>query len=271
MNFSDDELLRYSRHLLLPELGLKAQSRWWESRVCVFGCGGLGNPVALYLAAAGVGHITLVDSDVVELSNLQRQIAFSSVDIGCSKAQTLRSVLVQLNPNIDVKTVEQYITQDNFMSFDDSFDLYFDCTDQFTSRYLVNQLCVITSTALVSGAAIEFQGLCGVFNGGADEPCYECLFPAQTQETQRATCAESGIFSPVLGVIASIQADLGLQYLAGSAGAQSAILHRWDALAKRFRKSQLYQDPACPLCSDNNEVVMETKLKNRHRRGNKTR
>lgn len=251
--FSDEELLRYSRHLLLPEMGMAAQQYWATSKVSVFGCGGLGHPLALYLASSGIGEIHLFDDDQIELSNLQRQIAFNTADIGQIKVEVLQRKLTQLNPEIQVIAHSHAINNDTVEHFKarlSTMNLFFDCTDNFTARYFLNNLSLQLNKPLISAAAIGFSGLCSLFNHAAGAPCYACLFNPDDEAKQTATCVEAGVFAPLLGIVGSHQAALGLNYLAHPHTFSAEVqINAWDLSQQKMRQSLLKKDPDCGVCS----------------------
>jgi len=247
---NDDQLLRYSRQIMLPQMDVAGQQRLLESHVLIIGLGGLGSPVAMYLAAAGVGQITLTDFDEVELSNLQRQIAHGQPDIGSSKVVSASKTLKALNPDIEVFTVNKRLEGDALLTAVQSADVVIDASDNFATRFAINQACSLESTPLVSGAAIRMEGQVSVFtHQGTNQACYRCLY-SEDQDEQTATCSDSGVLSPVVGIIGSIQATEAIKLLAGIGKALSGRLLLLDATTMEFREMKLNQDTNCPVCAN---------------------
>jgi adenylyltransferase/sulfurtransferase len=245
---NDDQLLRYSRQILLPEFGIEGQYKVLASRVLIVGAGGLGSPVALYLAAAGVGHLVLTDFDRVDLSNLQRQIIHHSADVGRSKVESARDTLLTINPQVRITTIDRPVEGALLDEQVALADVVVDASDNFATRFAVNAACVARRTPLVSGAAIRLQGQVAVFNrGNPDSPCYRCLYPEGEEAPE--TCVQTGILAPVVGVIGSIQALETLKLLSGIGASLTGHLLTWDALSMRWRTLRLLRDPACPVCA----------------------
>lgn len=243
--FTDTELLRYSRHILLPQIDIEGQQALKNSHVLLVGAGGLGCPVGLYLAAAGVGQITIVDADQVELSNLQRQIAHPMEHLGLNKAQSLQQALNRINPSVMVSVTAEWLNEENADALISRADAVLDCCDNFATRYLVNRLCVKHKKALVSGAAIRGEGQLVVLNHYDQAPCYSCLYPQGVDEGE--TCAQAGVLAPLVGVIGSLQAVEALKYLTGTLPSKS-LLTVYDAFSGQFRQMQLMKDHACTIC-----------------------
>jgi molybdopterin/thiamine biosynthesis adenylyltransferase len=249
MDFTEDQIRRYARHILLPEVGGEGQARLARSRVLVVGAGGLGSPVALYLAAAGVGAIGLVDDDVVELSNLQRQIAHATARLGWSKVASAAEAIRALNPEVRVEQHAARLAAGNALDLVSAYDLVCDGSDNFATRFLVADACHLARRTLVSAAVLRFEGQLSTFRshrGG--EPCYRCLHPAPPADGIVPSCAEAGVFGAVTGVLGTLQATEALKELLGIGESMSGRLLLWDALAARFRTVRLRPDPACPLC-----------------------
>ena len=245
---NDDQLLRYSRQILLPEFGIEGQYKVLASRVLIVGAGGLGSPVALYLAAAGVGHLVLTDFDRVDLSNLQRQIIHHSADVGRPKVESARDTLLTINPQVRITTIDRPVEGALLDEQVALADVVVDASDNFATRFAVNAACVARRTPLVSGAAIRLQGQVAVFNrGNPDSPCYRCLYPEGEEAPE--TCVQTGILAPVVGVIGSIQALETLKLLSGIGASLTGHLLTWDALSMRWRTLRLLRDPACPVCA----------------------
>lgn len=246
---NDDQLLRYSRHILLPEIGIEGQERLLTAHALVIGAGGLGSPVALYLASAGVGRITLCDDDDVDLTNLQRQIVHRTEAIGRAKVDSARTTLAAINPGVEVVTVRERVSEARIADLAACADIVLDGTDNFDTRHAVNRACVAQRKALVSGAAVRFDGQVAVFDArSAEAPCYACLFP-ETAESEDVRCAVMGVFAPITGIVGSIQAAEALKLLTGTGVALTGRLLLIDALAMNVRTIRFSKDPACPVCS----------------------
>jgi molybdopterin-synthase adenylyltransferase len=248
MELTDDLLLRYSRHILLPEIGVAGQARVCDSSVLVIGAGGLGCPVALYLGAAGVGRLVLADGDTVDLTNLQRQIGHATSAIGINKADSLAHSVRAINPEIDIVPLHERLAGGALLEAVAAVDLVVDASDNFATRHAVNRACVQLGKPLVSGAAIGFSGQLAVFDSGrADSPCYHCLFPDHADEPE-LRCAEAGVISPLVGVIGAMQALETLKYLARAGEPLVGRLLLWDGLRAEARVMKVPRDPACPVC-----------------------
>lgn len=245
----DGQLLRYSRHLLLNEIGIAGQERLAGSRVLVVGAGGLGSPVALYLAAAGVGSITLADHDVVDLTNLQRQIAHDMASLGANKAESAARRMAAMNPDVAITALPARLEGDELARRVGEADLVFDCSDNFATRHAVNRACVAWRRPLVSGAAVRFDGQVSAFDLRRDDaPCYACLFPENARDAEMR-CAEFGVFAPLVGVVGAMQAAEALKLLMDIGTSLSGRLLLYDALAADWRSIRLQRDPACPVCT----------------------
>ncbi|MCX4190734.1 HesA/MoeB/ThiF family protein [Methylophaga sp. OBS3] len=245
---NDQQLLRYSRHILLPHLEYDGQQKLINSRVMIIGMGGLGSPVALYLAASGVGNLVLVDDDEVELTNLQRQIIHRTETVGQLKTDSAATTINALNEEVVVECIAKRLDDDELSTLLPDIDVVVDCTDNFASRFLLNRLCQQTQTSWVSGAAIRWEGQVTVFDprqGGA--PCYRCLYDDEGNETPQS-CAENGVLSPLLGLIGSIQAIETIKLLTDAGQSLSGRVLMIDALSLQIREMRLPQDPACPVC-----------------------
>jgi adenylyltransferase/sulfurtransferase len=244
----DQELLRYSRHILLNEIGVEGQQRLRESSMLVLGAGGLGSPAAYYLASAGVGRITLVDGDTVDLTNLQRQILHTTERIGMGKAASGRTTLAAINADVEVVPVTRRADDDDLMRLVDEATVVLDCSDNFATRHALNRACVAHRKPLVSGAAIRFDGQVAVFDLRRPEsPCYACLFPPGDGEDE--LCAVMGVFAPVTGIIGTTQAAEALKLAAGIGESLDGRLLMLDALAMRWHAVTVRRDPACPVCA----------------------
>jgi adenylyltransferase/sulfurtransferase len=244
---SQDELLRYSRHLLLPEVGPEGQRRLKAARVLLVGAGGLGSPAALYLAAAGIGTLGLVDFDAVDLTNLQRQVLHGTRDVGTAKTDSAGSRLHDLNPHVTVEKFPERLTSANARGICGEFDVIVDGSDNFPTRYLVNDAAVLTGKPNVYGAIFRFEGQVSVFDA-ARGPCYRCLYSEPPPPGLVPSCAEAGVLGVLPGVIGSLQALEAIKLVLGTGDSLVGRLLLFDALALRFRELRLRKDPACPLC-----------------------
>jgi molybdopterin-synthase adenylyltransferase len=244
----DDQLLRYSRHILLPELGIEAQQRFADARALVIGAGGLGAPSAQFLAASGVGTLTLCDSDNVDLTNLQRQILYASADVGRRKVDAAKARLAAINPEVRVETVPERIGPDELAPLVANADVVVDCCDNFATRHAVNRACVAARRPLVSGAAIRFDGQISVFDArDPASPCYHCLF-GEGEELEETRCAIMGVFAPVVGIVGATQAAEALKLIARVGEGLAGRLLLLDAWSMRWREVRIPRDPACPVC-----------------------
>jgi len=247
---NDQQLERYSRHVLLPEIDLSGQTRLQQSKVLIIGAGGLGSPAALYLASSGVGQITLCDDDNVDLSNLQRQIAHNnSSSIGQNKAVSARKTLLALNPEIAVTALTQRLSDKSLQTAVSEADAVLDASDNFATRFMLNDACVKARTPLVSGAAIRLSGQICVFrNDGGNSPCYRCLYDESTLADEE-NCAQSGVFAPLTGIIGSMMAAETLKLLVPFGKPLDTRLLLLDANTMEWRSLQRQKDPACPICA----------------------
>jgi adenylyltransferase/sulfurtransferase len=250
---SREEILRYSRHLLMPEVGLAGQRKLKASSVLVIGMGGLGSPVALYLAAAGVGRIGLVDYDFVDTTNLQRQVIHSMSTVGQRKVDSARARLLDLNPGVHVDPFDEPFTSENALRMSAPYDLIIDASDNFPARYLINDVCVLTHRPHVYGAVFRFEGQVSVF--WADQgPCYRCLFPEPPPPELAPSCAEGGVFGVLPGTIGTLQATEALKLLLGVGEPLIGRLLLFDALSASFEEVRLKKNPRCRICSKEPEV-----------------
>ena len=245
---NDQQLLRYSRHILLPEIGIEGQQRLLDARVLIIGLGGLGSPAALYLAASGVGQLTLCDHDSVELGNLQRQIIHRSASIGQPKVESARDALHEINPEVECFAMEMRADAAQLSELIGKADVALDCSDNFATRYAINRACLMQRKPLVSGAAIQFDGQVAVFDFRQhDAPCYNCLFPEDSQAAE-LRCATTGIFAPLTGIIGAMQAAEALKLIIGIERGLSGKLLTVNALDMNVMRSALRKDPACSVC-----------------------
>lgn len=244
----DNQLMRYKRHLMLPQLDIEGQQRLLDASLLVVGSGGLGSPVLMYLAAAGVGKLHLYDDDKVEISNLQRQILFDSTVLGKSKAEIAAMRLRAVNPDCEVVAVASRLESEMLSDAVAQVDLVIDCSDNFDTRFAVNQACVQQQKTLVSGAVIRMEGQVSVFSGHLpDRPCYQCLYQPDAYNDE--TCTSSGVLGPAVGVIGSILATEAVKLIAGIGDPLEGRLLLFDAFAMRFNELKLKKDPGCLVCS----------------------
>ncbi|HSC84794.1 MAG TPA: molybdopterin-synthase adenylyltransferase MoeB [Pseudomonas sp.] len=247
LELTDEELLRYSRQVLLPQIDIAGQLRLKHSRVLIVGLGGLGSPVALYLAAAGVGELHLADFDTVDLTNLQRQIIHDGSQVGVAKVDSAMARLAALNPQVRLLAHRTALDVDSLAAAVAAVDLVLDCSDNFATREAVNAACVVASKPLVSGAAIRLEGQLAVFDPRrADSPCYHCLYGHGSEA--ELTCSEAGVLGPLVGLVGSLQALEALKLLAGFGEPLVGRLLLIDALGSRFRELRVKRDPACSVC-----------------------
>jgi len=246
---NDDQLLRYSRHILLPQIGIEGQERIVGSHVLVIGAGGLGSPAALYLATAGVGTITIADADIVDLTNLQRQVLHVNASVGQPKVTSARDTLMRYNPEVRVAPLQERIDGARLEALVAQADVVLDCCDNFATRHAVNRACVQHGKPLVSGAAIRFDGQVSVFDmRDADAPCYHCLFP-EGQDLEELRCAVTGVFAPLTGIIGTVQAAEALKLLTGIGATLHGRLLLLDALSMEWRSINVKKDAACAVCN----------------------
>ena len=247
---NDDQLLRYSRHILLPQLGIEGQEKFRRAHALVVGAGGLGSPVALYLAAAGVGTLTICDGDAVDITNLQRQIVHRSDAIGVSKAESARQTLATINPEVEVNALAERVTGARLEELVAGSGIVLDCSDNFATRHAINRACVAHRKPLVSGAGVRFDGQVAVFDlREAQSPCYHCLFP-EHGDNEDMRCAVMGVFAPLVGIIGATQAAEALKLIAGIGESLNGRLLLLDSLAMEWRTVRLERDPACAVCGE---------------------
>jgi adenylyltransferase/sulfurtransferase len=246
---NDDQLLRYSRHILLPEIGIEGQERLAAAHALIVGAGGLGSPAALYLAASGVGTITLCDHDTVDLTNLQRQIVHYTDSIGTAKVKSAQATLARINPEVRVHAVQEKLAGERLDALVGQADVVLDATDNFATRHAINRACVHLRKPLVSGAGVRFDGQVAVFDLRRDDsPCYHCLFP-EAQDLEEVRCAVMGVFAPLVGIIGATQAAEALKLITGAGAPLTGRLLLLDALAMQWRSVKVPRDPACTVCS----------------------
>lgn len=246
---NDEDLLRYSRHILLPQIGIEGQERLQSGSALIIGAGGLGCPAALYLGAAGVGRIAIADADIVDLTNLQRQIGHYNAAIGSNKAESLRASVLAINPEIRIEALAQRLEGEALAAAIEDADVVLDCSDNFATRHAVNRACFVLGKPLVSGAALGFSGQLAVFDvRDADSPCYHCLFPETVEEGPR--CSEAGVLSPLVGVIGAMQAVEAIKLLSSTGISLAGRLVLYDAQSGNFREVRVPRDPSCRVCAE---------------------
>lgn len=246
---NDDQLLRYSRHILLPQLGIEGQEKFYRAHALIIGAGGLGSPVALYLASAGIGTLTICDSDTVDLTNLQRQIVHRNDAIGAPKAESARRTLATINPEIKIHALAERVAGARLGGLVAGSDVVLDCSDNFATRHAINRACVAHRKPLVSGAGVRFDGQVATFDlRDPQAPCYHCLFP-DSGDNEDIRCAVMGVFAPLVGIIGAMQAAEALKLIAGVGESLSGRLLLLDALAMEWRTVRLKRDPACAVCA----------------------
>jgi adenylyltransferase/sulfurtransferase len=253
-DLSQDEILRYSRHLIIPDVGLSGQKKLKAARVLLIGAGGLGSPLALYLSAAGIGHIGIVDFDVVDVTNLQRQVLHGTKDVGRPKLDSARDRVGDINPFVKLTTYETVLTSANALDIIKDYDVVVDGTDNFPTRYLVNDACVILGKPNVYGSIFRFEGQASVF-ATESGPCYRCLFPEPPPPGLVPSCAEGGVLGVLPGIIGTIQATEAIKLILGIGETLAGRLLLFDALTMEFRTMKLQRDPACPVCGDSPTIT----------------
>jgi molybdopterin/thiamine biosynthesis adenylyltransferase len=248
VDFTDAQIARYSRHIILAEVGGKGQKKLSRASVLIIGAGGLGSPAALYLAAAGVGTLGLMDGDVVDLSNLQRQILHTTATVGEPKVESGRRMLGALNPEITIKTYQENVTAENIMRFLPDYDLILDGSDNFATRFLVNDACFFARKTLISGSIFRFEGQLTTIKPHEGYPCYRCLYPEPPPAGLVPNCQEAGVLGVLAGTIGVLQAAEAIKEILGIGETLADRLLIYDALEMKFRKVSRPKDPSCPLC-----------------------
>ena len=250
IDFSNDEIARYSRHLIMPEVTLEGQKRIKAASILCVGTGGLGSPIALYLAAAGIGRLGLIDFDVVDFSNLQRQILHGTDDVGRKKLNSAKDRIKTVNPNVQVDLHECVFRSENAMQIVQDYDIVVDGTDNFPTRYLSNDVCVLAKKPNVYGSIFRFDGQCTVFAPHLGGPCYRCMFPEPPPPGMVPSCAEGGVLGVLPGIIGVLQAIEAIKLIIGIGDSLIGRLVGFDALKLRFREFKIRKDPKCPICGD---------------------
>ncbi|HEV3211137.1 MAG TPA: molybdopterin-synthase adenylyltransferase MoeB [Chthoniobacterales bacterium] len=251
VDFSNDEIARYSRHLIMPEVTLEGQKRIKAASILCIGTGGLGSPIALYLAAAGIGRLGLVDFDVVDFSNLQRQILHGTDDVGRKKLNSAKDRIKAVNPNVRIDLHDCLFRSENAMQIVRDYDIVVDGTDNFPTRYLSNDVCVLARKPNVYGSIFRFDGQCTVFAPHLGGPCYRCMFPEPPPPGMVPSCAEGGVLGVLPGIIGVLQAIEAIKLILGIGDSLIGRLVSFDALKLRFREFTIRKDPKCPICGDN--------------------
>ena len=261
LNFSEEEIQRYARHILLADVGGTGQARLRAAKVLIVGAGGLGSPLGLYLAAAGIGTVGLIDHDRLELSNLQRQIAHSTAYVGKPKVVSMADAMARINPLIKIQTHNHRLDAGNVAALVADYDIVCDGTDNFTTRFLVADACVAAERTLISAAVLRFEGQLSTFKPHADPegPCYRCLYPEAPPDGLVPSCSEAGVLGSVTGVMGTLQATEVLKEICGIGQSMSGWLLVWEALRMDFRKIRLRKDPSCTVCGQgrNHGIAMQ--------------
>ena len=254
MPLNQEEVLRYSRHLIMPEVGVDGQEKLKKASILLIGCGGLGSPLSMYLAAAGVGHLGLVDFDVTDFTNLQRQVAFGTSDVGRPKVDATKDRIASINPNVKVTTYREKLSAENVMDIFKEYDIIIDGTDNFPTRYLTNDACVFLHKPNIYGSIFRFEGQATVF--WADKgPCYRCLYPEPPPPGLVPSCAEGGVLGILPGTIGLIQATEAVKMILGKGDPLVGRLLLYNALDMKFREVKLQKDPECPVCGKNPSIT----------------
>lgn len=257
MDFREDQIERYSRHIILSEVGVEGQEKLLNSKVLVIGTGGLGAPAAMFLAAAGIGTIGLVDGDVVDLSNLQRQIIHQTKDVGKLKVQSGKETINEMNPDVNVITYNEFVTSENILDIikDQDYDFIIDGTDNFAAKFLINDACVLAKKPFSHAGIIRFQGQTTTYIPGNDAPCYRCIFQAPPPDGVVPTCREAGVLGVMGGVIGTLQASEAIKYILGIGETLSGYLLTYNALKMEFKKIKIKHNKRCGVCGDNPTIT----------------
>lgn len=253
-DFTEDQINRYSRHIILPQVGGEGQKKLLDSKMLIIGAGGLGSPAGLYLAAAGIGRLGIVDFDLVEESNLQRQIFHYTEDIGKPKVESAKETINALNPDVIVDIYNQRLTSENIIDIISDYDIIIDGCDNYPTRYLLNDACVKTSKTSVHGSILRFEGQATVFKP-KEGPCYRCLYPDPPPPGAVPSCQEAGVLGVLPGIIGTVQAIEALKVILGIGNPLIGRLFLYHALAARFREVKIRKDPDCPVCSKERETI----------------
>lgn len=254
MAMTDEQIERYSRHIILKEVGAKGQKKLLNSKVLIIGAGGLGAPVALYLAAAGVGHIGIVDADEVDLSNLQRQVIHSTADIGKAKVKSAKESMVAINPDVEVTTYRMFVDASNVRELIRDYDFIIDGTDNFPAKFLINDACVLEKKPFSHAGIIRFQGQLMTYVPG-EGPCYRCVFKNPPPKDAVPTCKQAGVIGAMAGTIGTLQAMEAIKYIIGKGELLTGKLLTYDALKMEFRKINFKRDCNCAVCGDNTTIL----------------
>ena len=254
MAFTNEQLERYSRHIILKEVGVKGQKRLLNAKVLIIGAGGLGAPAAMYLAAAGVGTIGIADADEVDLSNLQRQVIHTTADIGKPKVESARETMEAINPDVKVVTYHDFIASDNIMDIIEDYDFILDGTDNFPAKFLINDACVMAKKPFTHAGIIRFQGQLMTYVPG-EGPCYRCIFKNPPPKDAVPTCKQAGVIGAMAGVIGCLQAMEAVKYITGAGRLLTGYLLTYDGLKAEFRKIKLPNDPDCAVCGKNPTIT----------------
>ena len=253
-DFSDEQVERYSRHIILPEVGGEGQSKLLESKVLLGGAGGLGSPAAYYLAAAGIGNMGIIDFDTVDLSNLQRQIIHNTERIGMLKTESAKKTIGALNPDVSVTVFNEKLNSENIMRLFEGYDYILDGTDNFATRYLINDACVLTGRTNIHGSIFRFEGQVTVFKPNYG-PCYRCLYPEPPPPGLVPNCQDGGVLGVLAGIIGNLQVVETLKLILSQGETLVGSLLIYDSLKSEFRKLNLKRDPKCPICSDEPKIT----------------
>ncbi|KAF0219495.1 MAG: UBA/THIF-type NAD/FAD binding [Geobacteraceae bacterium] len=252
--FSEEQIERYSRHIMLKEVGGKGQKKLFDGKVMIIGAGGLGSPIALYLAAAGIGTIGIADADCVDLSNLQRQIAHHTKDIGVPKVFSAKEKMTAMNPEVRINTYETWVNADNITDIIKDYDFVIDGTDNFAAKFLINDACVLTGKPYSHGGILQFDGQTITVKPG-ESACYRCIFPTPPPKDAIPTCSRAGVIGVLPGVIGTIQATEAIKFLLGAGDLLIDRLLTYNALRMKFREVPIRKKPKCPICGDNPTIT----------------